>query len=291
MSFKSIRMKSIARNIIYPYPCSCFGWTENSRSMDQEYVYTDRIEFCLRLKDPASPDLTACDWIDGTLYQTELPHVFIKRPMKKIHSVIPEHRHALFIIYDSKTIPALKQCAFLKENEFFWKFDSFPLLQGLISELKSLADLVEHKGCADRIDQLCFQLLTECFIKAHTPSDPLHIQDNEKIRKAASFLRLHFTEVLDMDTIAEVSTFSRRTFYRKWKQVFTISPLQYLTELRLVEARKLLLESDLSIGSVAKKLSFCDEVHFIKIFRSRYQMTPFQFRKRFAPWKKKSGSQ
>ena len=259
--------------------------------MDQEYVYTDRIEFCLRLKDPASPDLTACDWIDGTLYQTELPHVFIKRPMKKIHSVIPEHRHALFIIYDSKTIPALKQCAFLKENEFFWKFDSFPLLQGLISELKSLADLVEHKGCADRIDQLCFQLLTECFIKAHTPSDPLHIQDNEKIRKAASFLRLHFTEVLDMDTIAEVSTFSRRTFYRKWKQVFTISPLQYLTELRLVEARKLLLESDLSIGSVAKKLSFCDEVHFIKIFRSRYQMTPFQFRKRFAPWKKKSGSQ
>ncbi|MGH8023900.1 MAG: helix-turn-helix domain-containing protein, partial [Limisphaerales bacterium] len=59
-----------------------------------------------------------------------------------------------------------------------------------------------------------------------------------------------------------------------------LSPHQYLLELRLVRARSLLAETDLSIKEIALKTGFEDELYFSRLFRQKLNVTPTQWRNR-----------
>lgn len=58
-----------------------------------------------------------------------------------------------------------------------------------------------------------------------------------------------------------------------------ISFKEYLTHLRLTNARMLLLNSSLSIGSVIEEVGYSNISQFYRIFRQYYHMTPAQYRK------------
>ena len=54
---------------------------------------------------------------------------------------------------------------------------------------------------------------------------------------------------------------------------------QYHLGLRLGEARRLLIQTDLSISDIAERVGFCDQKHFSAIFKRKMGVTPFSCRK------------
>jgi AraC-like DNA-binding protein len=72
--------------------------------------------------------------------------------------------------------------------------------------------------------------------------------------------------------------------YSRFRHMFAahtgMSPHQYLLEFRLVRARSLLAETELSVKEIASQTGFEDELYFSRLFRQKLNITPSQWRNR-----------
>jgi AraC-like DNA-binding protein len=64
---------------------------------------------------------------------------------------------------------------------------------------------------------------------------------SQKIARAVDWLRDHYAEPLNIETLAGQVGMSASAFYRHFKELAMISPLQYQKQLRLMEARRLMI--------------------------------------------------
>ena len=71
---------------------------------------------------------------------------------------------------------------------------------------------------------------------------------------------------------------SRTTLYRECMRQTQMSPSRYLDEMRLSQAREMLLRSREKIASIAHALEFHDDKYFLRWFRKQMGMTPTQYR-------------
>ena len=60
-----------------------------------------------------------------------------------------------------------------------------------------------------------------------------------------------------------------------------LSPNEYLTTVRLQEAKRLLRSTDLPISQIAADVGFNSIGHFIGLFKAREQMPPSVYRRRW----------
>jgi len=72
---------------------------------------------------------------------------------------------------------------------------------------------------------------------------------------------------------------SNRNFDRRFKAATGKTPLRYLQEIRIANARDLLKNSNLNILEVAQRVGYQDTAHFSALFKSLTRMTPSAFRK------------
>jgi AraC-like DNA-binding protein len=105
-------------------------------------------------------------------------------------------------------------------------------------------------------------------------------QNSNVIESAIVRIQKEFARDLDMELLANELGVS----YSWLRLTFTahtgLSPHQYLIELRLVHARRLLAETDLSIKEIATQTGFADEFYFSRLFRRKLNFTPSQWRSR-----------
>jgi AraC-like DNA-binding protein len=62
-----------------------------------------------------------------------------------------------------------------------------------------------------------------------------------QVRQAIAWIKTHFDQPLRIETLAELAGMSPASFHRHFKAATAMSPLQYQKQLRLQEARKLLI--------------------------------------------------
>jgi len=86
--------------------------------------------------------------------------------------------------------------------------------------------------------------------------------------------RLH--EPLRVADLAAAACMSEPTFYRAWRHEFGITPLAYLTRLRVDRARQLLAQPGRSVTDVAASVGFGSVSHFIRVYRDHVGQTPKQ---------------
>lgn len=60
-----------------------------------------------------------------------------------------------------------------------------------------------------------------------------------------------------------------------------MSPYEYIINLRINEAKQLLINTSFSVNKIADQIGFLDTNNFIRRFRSRTGVSPLQYRKQF----------
>jgi transcriptional regulator GlxA family with amidase domain len=93
--------------------------------------------------------------------------------------------------------------------------------------------------------------------------------------------RLH--EPLDIAVMAEHASVSPRTFARRFREETGTTPLQWLLNQRVQEARRLLEETDLPIDAVAWRAGFGTAASLRDHFRRITATTPSAYRRSFRP--------
>ena len=239
-------------------------------------IRVDNLEFCIRL---ACKDRAARECQDGRTTETPYPHVYVKKPQSVYYSGTFSPRKAIVLIYPGTDFQKFCKLG-LNADCLAWKIQLTPEITELIENLKKASSSLYLRGTPDRMDGLACQLIRELLIQNRQAESG--DQNELRIRQAASWLTSHYMEPVDMDQFFVRFGFSRRNFYRCWQKVFDVSPKEYLRNLRLQEAERLLESHMVSVADIAWQMQFRDVSHFIRIFRLKNGLTPLQFQRNFS---------
>jgi AraC-like DNA-binding protein len=69
------------------------------------------------------------------------------------------------------------------------------------------------------------------------------------------------------------------SFIFHFKKITGKTPKDYLLEKKMTYAKKLLLTTSMSILEIALAVGFDSTSHFIKVFKNKYNLTPFALKK------------
>lgn len=97
-------------------------------------------------------------------------------------------------------------------------------------------------------------------------------------------------EQFGVSELAELMNMSRSNLLRKIKKHTQLSASQFIRQVRLAEAMKMLNQSSLSIAEISYQTGFGTTSYFIKCFREQYGYPPGDIRKGIVP-KKEAASQ
>ncbi|MBZ9710842.1 AraC family transcriptional regulator [Mesorhizobium sp. ESP7-2] len=97
-------------------------------------------------------------------------------------------------------------------------------------------------------------------------------------RKVQDFLRENFTRKLTLAEMAAVCALSPSHFVRAFARTFGVPPHQYVLDLRLDLAERLLADSRMTIADIAHSCGFSSQSHFTTVMKKYRQVTPLQAR-------------
>lgn len=92
-------------------------------------------------------------------------------------------------------------------------------------------------------------------------------------------LNQYYMNDWNIRTMAEFCHLSEDYFSHYFKKILGLSPMQYLTLLRVEKARELLLWENRNIGSVAAQVGYGDPLYFSRVFKKITGCSPKAYRK------------
>jgi len=110
-------------------------------------------------------------------------------------------------------------------------------------------------------------------------TDTLAIQDAD-IAQAIRFIRKNACDGLNVDQVVESVGLSRRCLEQRFRQIIHCTPKCEITRIQIDRARKLLLETELSIETISHRSGFHSFKYFARAFQRVVGMTPRDFRRR-----------
>jgi AraC-like DNA-binding protein len=98
--------------------------------------------------------------------------------------------------------------------------------------------------------------------------------DTRRISKAIGHLRENFDQALRIDDIARELGMSVSGFHHHFKSVTAMSPLQFQKQIRLQEARRLMLGEDLDAASAGFRVGYEDPSYFSREYKKLFGAPP-----------------
>lgn len=94
-----------------------------------------------------------------------------------------------------------------------------------------------------------------------------------RIARAVAVLRTEFTESLPVERLASVAGMSRSSFHQHFRAVTSLTPLQFQKQLRLIEARRLIMEGK-SSSRAAFDVGYEGASHFARDYSRMFGLAP-----------------
>ena len=112
------------------------------------------------------------------------------------------------------------------------------------------------------------------------PSDFASVSGNalQEIYRIQIYIEHNFSSEIRISDLANENYISPQYLSRCFKSQTGFSPKQYLTNIRLKNAKDRLLHTTLSVHEISFQCGFSDVNNFIRVFKKHTGMTPYKFR-------------
>lgn len=97
---------------------------------------------------------------------------------------------------------------------------------------------------------------------------------SHQVARAIAILNTRFAEALPVETLAREAGMSLSTFHQHFKALTAMSPLQYQKQLRLTEARRLMLSERLDASTAAFRVGYESPSQFSREYRRLFGTPP-----------------
>ena len=100
-----------------------------------------------------------------------------------------------------------------------------------------------------------------------------------RISTARDWMDAHYSDDITLEDIGAVAAMNSQHFLRMFKQVYSITPHQYLIDVKLRKARELLESTGMTINEICQAIGFESVFSFSVLFKKRFGLPPGGFRK------------
>ncbi|MCU6713116.1 response regulator [Paenibacillus sp. J5C_2022] len=101
------------------------------------------------------------------------------------------------------------------------------------------------------------------------------------VEQARLYLQEHYAEKINLQEVADAVAMSKTYLANLFKQETGVTIWNHLVEIRMKHARDLLLNSSLKSYEIAYKVGYENSIHFSRLFKEQYGLTPAEYKKRF----------
>ncbi len=126
---------------------------------------------------------------------------------------------------------------------------------------------------------LCSCVLKELIIRLHTMPKNLSKSNINVIEEVTEYISNHYEEKLDNKFLADLVGYHPNYLGRLFKRHFKAGIQQYIINIRIAEAKKMVSETELSFSEIAGKCGFEAYSYFSAYFKKRTGMSPSSYRK------------
>ncbi len=113
--------------------------------------------------------------------------------------------------------------------------------------------------------------------KLHTEFDDY--KNKQKIQQAILYIKENYHTDLNMAVVSNTISMNYSLFSYAFKQYTGSKFVDYIKELRIQEAKKLLETTEMRVNEISQKVGYDNEKHFMKTFKSVCGVSPTEYRK------------
>lgn len=134
-------------------------------------------------------------------------------------------------------------------------------------DIPAMAPLIEQ--------EILYRLLTG-------PNGPRLLQvamaesQSNRVARAIAWIRGNFTQPLRIEELAERAGMSVSSLHHHFKAVTAMTPIQYQKQLRLHEARRLMIVEQLDVGSAGHRVGYQSPSQFSREYSRLYGLSPLR---------------
>jgi AraC family transcriptional regulator, regulatory protein of adaptative response / methylphosphotriester-DNA alkyltransferase methyltransferase len=104
------------------------------------------------------------------------------------------------------------------------------------------------------------------------------LPDNEWVELITHYIDKNYTEKITLELLADISHGSPYHFHRTFKKIKGITPVEYIRNIRIYKAKKLLVHSNRAVADIAMIVGIPNTPYFITLFKKKTGHTPTQYR-------------
>lgn len=97
--------------------------------------------------------------------------------------------------------------------------------------------------------------------------------------QAIRMMKRQYYKPMDVETIADALSINRSHFHRIFKEYTGITPIRYLTGLRIERAKNLLIKTKLPMTEIARNVGLHSQQYFTYLFKKETGLSPLQYKK------------
>ncbi len=115
-------------------------------------------------------------------------------------------------------------------------------------------------------------------ISRHLEKTSLALSGMDALKEPVAYVRKNYMQNICLKELAEVTHLSISALERRFKKFLGKTPKQFINEVRLENARRLLIETNIAIATIANDTGFADHSYFSRQFQRLFDQSPSAFR-------------
>ena len=202
------------------------------------------------------------------------------------HGLVSEGAHALYTIEVKFVVRDLELDKALKNLDYKTRLT----VKNLYLKLDELILEALYKPCYYKeiintnFAGILFELLRK---NKHLQSDLSIIDEkhnmvnNPGLNAALDYMQKNYANNISLQQLANIAVINSAYFGKLFKDVYKVSPIQYLNNLRLTQAKELMMYSDSNITQISEMVGFKSIHYFSRVFKKKENLSPNDFKKKF----------
>lgn len=145
------------------------------------------------------------------------------------------------------------------------------------NKILDIHHLIKEKNINTDIhsSKIVIDIFTKLLITNH---EEKYLQIPEVVYKAKNYIDMNYSQKVYLEDICKLIGISKSYLIRQFKNYTAFSPYEYLLNIRLKEAKSLLIHTNKPISEIAILVGFDSPSHFVKYFKKAENITPLKYR-------------
>ena len=139
---------------------------------------------------------------------------------------------------------------------------------------------------AENRSTICEGKMLEFFFSVFKYHQNQHIASSDHYTAAqryidfsVNYIKANYSHNITVSELTKIIGVSQPYLYKIYKNAFGKSPKAFINEYRIIQAKKMLAETELTVSEIARGVGFSDSFAFSKCFSSKQGCSPSEYRR------------